>query len=1299
MVILPTLFILASTPAFAQLAAFPPPEMIGTKQGLPQGFVPGIVQDSKGFIWVATRDGLCRFDGHKFRLYQQGKPGEPGLSSLGLETLQPGPGQKLWITSDQGDIDVFDPVRETFFNYSKQAFYQKAFSGSHLKQIFPDRQNRLWLIFDEPGVARIDLNTKNIKWYHPGSVSRGAICRDLIEDKSGTIWAATTGGLFRIAKGRSDFELYQSANKDFEKIASLIYALKQRHNGDMLLLSEHFVTILNPEHGQVINYPTERDTKSKYDHYIVADSKGTDYFHRMQHLWRFSDAEGLQKLTTENRDSEYKSLFIDQSDVLWAGTNGQGLRKFNLRAGYFKSMPYRIDFVKDLFVSFLDMPEKELAIATTHFFPYNFRYTLAPDSTIWFSVGETPFYKFNPKSKKLGTIQFPLQIKDKRRSDLPVPLATDPTGRIWAVHDSLAMIYQNGSWLAFGHKLRPRIQSGILQIVVDSKTLWVATASQGIYGVDIHSGKIRQYLHDPADRQSLSNNNSYCLFEDPSDQNLLWIGTFGGGLCRFEKNSGKFRRITKAEGLPNDVVYAAIPDRQGHIWAATNQGLSQIDKKTFKVRTFTREDGLMADEFNRFHFMKLPDGRIFLGGVEGITAFDTRQSNEDRFQPLTHITAVTINNQTLEKGSLTGGKPVPLLDKLELSYAQNYLTIEFAGMQFNRADKMRFRYQLQGLEKDWIETENPETKYTDLRPGKYVLRLNTSNTSGAWSPHIRTVAIHILPPWWATWWAYVLYISACLLIGYIFIRAYIKRLEMEQSIAFSQKEALLKEREASQLRRLDEMKTRFFSNITHEFRTPLTLILSPADQMLDETNSDRNKSRLSIIARNARQLLGLVNQLLDLSKLESASMKVVEEPGNLVDFVVNTVQLFEIAAAEKHIVLEMVTSPEMPRYYFDHDKLERILTNLLSNAIKFTQPDGNVKVGLQSIANGVQVTVADTGIGIAQAQLPHIFDRFYQVDTDSPREGTGIGLALVKELAELQGGTIEVKQDMGGYKTVFRLTFPYRRAETFVNHGLAGVETTTADATILLVEDNSELADFIADSLGDTYQFYSAANGAEGEMSALEHMPDLIISDVMMPIMDGYAFCEKIKNNLLTSHIPVILLTAKSATESRLEGLGRGADDYITKPFHVTELNLRVHNLLMHQRRLQEIFRARFASPAQLFLELPKPETLDPFLLKLYAILDSNLENINFGVQELVREIGMSNSTLNRKLKALGSVPAVELIRNYRLSKAAEMLIDGIPVSEAAYRVGFDNLSYFAKCFRDLFEIAPRDYAENLRRK
>lgn len=1303
---------LPSVRLVAQSFNLPLPEVITAKEGLPQGFVPAIVQDQQGFIWMATRDGLCRYDGHQFKVFQPTTGSQTSLSSPGLVNIQLDEQQRIWITSDQSDIDLFDPIRETFLNFSKQAFYQRSFRGLFLRHIYPDRNNRLWLIFDGGGLACINLPTHRVHWYRHQPANPHSLSSDLVrvvtQDRTGSIWVVTDKGLdqFTAATGFTHFPSSQKGVGPDSLPTQNIYAATESTRGQLILLSIKYLTLFNPASGYCRNYPLPSATQEVFTQAMSTDSRGNVYFNRHNRLFRFNETQGVQQLPPVADVIEYKSLFIDRSDVLWTGTDGQGVRKFNLRAGLFQTRPYQTSFCIDLLTHFLDIPRSQLSVLPADLFAYNFRYTFDRAGKFWFNAGQTPFYQVDLQTKTLTSVPFPVPIASINMPDRPICLATDPDGRIWAVCDTIVKWYEKGQWHPFPHRLRPRVESAILQVVVDKQALWLATGSRGLYRVDRVSGQVRQYGYRSGNRSSLNSNNLYCLFADPFEDNLLWVGTFGNGLCRFDKRTGLSRYLTKQNGLPNNVVYAAIPDRRGAVWVATNQGLCRVDRATFQTRTYTREDGLLADEFNRFHSLHLPDDRIFLGGLEGVTAFDPAHPQPDTYQPVVQTTNILINNQSLVPGKITTGLPIGLVNQLDLTHQQNFVTVQFAAMQYNRRNKIRYRHQLEGLDKTWIETERPEAAYTDLRPGSYVLRLNVSNTSGVWSKYIRTLRIVIHPPFWATWWAYLLYLLTVTGVGYGLLRLYLNRLHLQQSIAFAQKEIELKQKETQQLREVDELKTRFFSNITHEFRTPLTLIMSPAEQMMQEPRASKDIRRLTSIDRNAQQLLGLINQLLDLSKLESGAMTINALQGNVAEFIDQLVQSFQSAAETKRITLSFQHQLTNPAYWFDADKLERILLNLVSNALKFTPADGNILVRLESEAQeGVYITVSDTGIGIPADKQAFIFDRFYQIDDSSTRreEGTGIGLALVKEFVQLQGGIIELTAPSAGYTTTFTLHLPYRPAIFIVpsssgsrelaNGFAASGDEADEPSVILLVEDNAELADFIAESLPPSYRLLRASNGAEGLAQAEEVTPDLVISDVLMPVMDGYTLCQKLKTNLQTSHIPVILLTAKAAHASRIEGLQLGADDYLTKPFHVAELRLRVRNLLQRQQRLREWLRADLTQPGSSRSDRIA-EFSDPCLTQLYRILESRLDDSAFGVNELIREIGMSSSSLHRKLRALSGLSAVELIRNYRLKRAAHFLKEGKTVSEAATLVGFNNLSYFAKCFRDFYHLAPREFVD-----
>ncbi|MBD2705742.1 response regulator [Spirosoma sp. BT702] len=623
----------------------------------------------------------------------------------------------------------------------------------------------------------------------------------------------------------------------------------------------------------------------------------------------------------------------------------------------------------------------------------------------------------------------------------------------------------------------------------------------------------------------------------------------------------------------------------------------------------------------------------------------------------------------------------------------------------------RFRYRLLGTGQPWqVVTGVDVTVGYDLSPGSYRLQVNQRAAAGVWSEAMATLTIEVNAPVWkkAWFWALILLMSGGL--AYWAFQSWHRRQQLRQQLT-------RREFEAATLRQVDELKTRFFANITHEFRTPLTLILAPTQQLQQAYPQPDAQRALRSIEKNAYQLLELINQLLDLSRLESKAMAVNESRGEPGPVVGGILQSFQGQAEAKQITLRY--QHELPGdYWFDQNKLERIVYNLVANALKFTPAGGSVQVALRAMDSGVQISVADTGIGIAADQVPHIFDRFFQVDDSSTKqsEGTGIGLSLVHELVVIQGGQIEVRSAVGT-GTTFVVQLPYRSvppatspdapampappptaAESLsarADYENQPLPTDRADSqpVVLLVEDNDELADFILRSLPPLYQTYRAANGADGIEQALALVPDLILSDVLMPLMDGFEMTRRLKTDQRTNHIPIVLLTAKAAVDSLLQGLSLGADDYLTKPFLVSELQLRVRNRLERQQRQRDRLKTQLNTlpgPAQ---EPGIEGEPDPFMEQIYRILDSKLDDSSFGAEELAIQVGMSRGHLYRKLKALTDLSVNEVIRNYRLNRASEYLRLGRPIAETGYLVGFESPSYFTKCFRELYGLPPSDYS------
>jgi signal transduction histidine kinase/ligand-binding sensor domain-containing protein/CheY-like chemotaxis protein len=1330
--------------------ALPRPEQLTYRQGLPQAFVPAIVQDRQGFIWMATRDGLCRYDGRTFKVFQPDPSGRPSLSATGVLDLKMDSQGRLWVSSGDmflGALDVFDPRTETFFNYSRQPFFQKLMRQEGFKQHYVDRRNTLWLLHLKRGLTAIDLGTHRVRQFRhrpndPTTLSSDSVTA-LREDAQGMLWVATPRGLDRVSPQTGRIQRFHARPGDPEALPeNFISNVLPLPTGELLVISPRFVTLFAPgvatpgvatpgrHPTRIYRLPTTTTVVNRKVE-VVTDSRGVVYFNQYGSLYRFTPRDGPRLMAVaEQENLHFVSLCIDRSDVLWTGTTGAGVFKYDLRAAPFRAWPYRENFMADLLKRGLGAPAAEVPAALNRATSYQFRSALDAQDGLWFSAAGWPVYRLDQRTNRIQTLPKPPSAQGTRPGLVPLlPLATDPRGTVWVVQDTAVFFYPPNERVAqrLTHPLRLPVWCNILQVVADETDLWLATETAGLFRFDRRTGSLRQYAHQPGNPASLSSNDLFCLFTDPDDPDRLWVGTFGSGLCRFDKRTGLCRRFTVENGLPNNVIYAAIPDRYGYLWVATNRGLCRLNRRTFETQTYTSDDGLLADEFNRFHFLYLPGGRatadrLFLGGLEGITSLEIGAFSPDAFRPRVELTTLTVNNRPFLP--TPDSLPPQALTRLDLPHDQNFVTLGFAALQFNQRGKTAYRYRLDGVDKEWVRTTRPEAVYTNLAPGTYTLRLNAANTSGVWSPYVRTLVVRVRPPWWATWWAYLLYAVGAAGVAFGLVRGYLNRLHWRQAVR-------LRQREAEQLRLLDEMKSQFFANLTHEFRTPLTLILNSAEQLEKSPDPARRPERFAAIRRNAHQLLRLITQLLDTAKLDAGKLAIKRSLGDPDAFLERVVDSFGPLAERKNIRLTYRGEVDSI-VFFDEEKLETIACNLLSNALKFTPEGGEVVVGgwlfaknpttnraadrnqppttnneprtARRTASTLVLQVSDTGPGILPDKLPRIFERFFQADASSTRahEGTGIGLSFVKELTELLGGSVRVQSTVGRGST-FTVTIPVEVAGEVgpeapkppkealffgdENAPSGGLGTSETAPLVLVVEDNDELRRYLVEVLAPTYRVLEAPDGQAGLDAALDAVPDLILSDVMMPRLDGYALLGALKADLRTSHIPVVLLTAKSSYDSRLRGLGLGADAHLSKPFSPDELTLCLRNLLQTRRAWQTHLgglETEKSTPE------PVPEKEALFLERLRQLLLRHLQDEVVDADWLAQQAHMSRTQLHRKLTALTNRSTTAFIHRVRLERAAELLQQGqMNVAEVAYAVGYGSQSYFTKQFREHFGRVP----------
>jgi signal transduction histidine kinase/DNA-binding response OmpR family regulator len=846
--------------------------------------------------------------------------------------------------------------------------------------------------------------------------------------------------------------------------------------------------------------------------------------------------------------------------------------------------------------------------------------------------------------------------------------------------------------------------------------LWIATA----YGIDVldkHTGIFRHYGHDDSrPGTSLSNNNTFSTLED--HRHLIWITT-REGLDVLDLVTGKFRTFRTEDGLPDNTVMDIQEDNDHTLWLSSPNGLSHVlvsmDSATRQIscqfRNYDESDGLQGREFNENASYHLRSGELVFGGPYGFNIFDPRQVRDGRPDKVLTLTDLQVFNKSVSIGEKINGhiilpQSISRIKEITLPYNDNVFSLEFAALDFANPGKVRYAYSLEGFDKQWLIADNKTRKatFTNLDPGEYVFKVRTADDKGRWNPEKLVLHIHVLPPFWKTPLAYIGY--AILLIAGLLLgrRRTLRKARMRFAIEQERQEA-------QQLHELDMMKIRFFTNVSHEFRTPLSLILTPLDKIIRDTGDPMRRNQFRLIHRNARRLLNMVNQLLDFRKLEDQELRIKRSKGDIIHFIKELSFSFADMAEKKNIDFTFHSS--LPQLYtsFDPDKLERIVFNLLSNAFKFTPSQGCISVVLNLLPTSdpgehglLQLVIKDTGIGIEKGKEEKIFDRFFQDDIPGSivNQGSGIGLAITREFVKLHGGSISVESEPGkGSSFIVLLPAEIVDPETEV---LPAVEelalaeeapdvpdviapATAKKPTILLVEDNEDLRFYLKDNLREYFNIVEAANGKEGWQKTLGSHPDIILSDISMPEMNGIDLCRKIKADKRTSFVPVILLTALIGEEQQLRGLETGANDYLTKPFNFEILLSRIRNLLAQQDTSRKTWQKQVeAVPAKVRVDSPD----ERFVRQALDIIERNISNPEFSVEELSRELFMSRVALYKKLLALTGKTPIEFIRSIRLKRAAQLLEKSqFTIAEIAYEVGFNNPKYFSRYFKTEFGMLP----------
>ena len=1368
---------------------------ITSKNGLSQNSVNCILQDDIGFLWFGTCDGLDRYDGYTFKVFRNDLDDTTTLTSNWIFSIYKDSSGTLWIGTMGGGLSKYNKETESFENFRHNDNDLNSISSNEILSIFEDHFKTLW-VGTSGGLDEFISKDKKFKHFRnnpddPNSLSNNIVYA-IYEDHFNELWIGTWGGgLDKFDRKKESFIRYHKEPGNINSLSeNHVCSLIEDSNNNLLIgtgkglnkfnLKTH--TFTHFTHDPVDQNSISSNLVNKIildnnsDLWIATWNKGLNKFIVGQSKF-ISYSHDPYKSTSLGADKIF-SLFEDRSGIIWVGTNNAGIDKLVQKKQQFALYKNNLFDSQSLSSNIVNAIYEDkfgdIWIGTNdglNKFDQNkgifLRYNKKPDDpnslscdvinsiyedragNLWIGTS-CGLNNLNRKNGKFHHYRYNPENPNSLSNDFIGSIYEDSFGFLW-VGTNVGLnkfdVDQNTFVRYFHIPDDPSsLSSNDIYVLFEDKmkNLWIGTLGGGLDQFDRQTQKFEHYRYDPNDHSSISNDDIFCIYESSSGD--LWIGTNGGGLNKLDRSNGTFEKFGLKNGLPSNVIYGILEDGSGNIWFSTNKGLTKFNPRNLDIKNFDVTDGIQDDEFTGARF-KSKAGEMFFGGINGFNAFQPDSINKKN----THIPPIAIINFQLMQRNVPIGydstlgrsileKSITETKRIELNYDDNVISFEFSALDFGNPQRNKYAYIMKGFDKKWTYTgaDRRFVTYTNLDPGEYTFRVKGSNNDDVWNEEGTSIKLIIIPPWWKTTWAYILYGLTIVLSLYGIRRYELNRSNLKNQVKLD--EVKLKEREET-----DKMKSRFFANISHEFRTPLTLILGPTEKLISKFHDEEIKQETGIIKRNANRLLDLINQLLDLSRLEAGKLELKASKSNIVSFIKGITMSFESVAERKDITLKVKAEQENIELYFDKEKMTKIMTNLLSNAFKFTPEGGEITVSLSLIPSpsgrgvsnlsaaasakaggqgegSVQITVFDTGIGISEEELPKLFDRFYQVDSSQTREheGTGIGLALTKELVELHRGTISADSKLGKW-TEFTIKLPVGREHLTDGEIVEEIQTTegiilneinnlsdfdTVDSSkkklqkdneinedkniILVVEDNRDVREFIKDSLGNEFQIEEASNGEQGVRKAEQIIPDLIISDIMMPKMDGNELTRRIKNDERTSHIPVILLTAKSEQESRLEGLETGADDYLTKPFDTKELKIRIKNLIDIRRRLQEKFTGGRILQRK---GEKKLSSLDEnFFRKVLGIAEMHLSEEEYSIEEFVKEAGMSRTNFHRKLKALtGKSPSLYL-RSVRLAKAKELIEDRKGnISEIAYSVGFSSPQYFTRCFKEEFGFSPSD--------
>ncbi|MDP4196355.1 MAG: two-component regulator propeller domain-containing protein [Bacteroidota bacterium] len=1321
-------------------------QYLGIEQGLSNNSVTAIFQDSHGFMWFGTYDGLNRYDGYKFKMFRNHLNNSASLSSNRITSICEDDGGNIWVGTYNGAeiysnyTSLFSPLyympykgkyakkliwTVNCFAKGKKGYFFIGSDGNglllhilngttkqvpflttrhtvvsdyHVRAICEDKSKRLWLFVQGEGIAYYDYKSGFVLPYH--SQIKAANC--LQPDLMGNIWLGNENGLYKFNIRQRKYTPY----KDRSGLSSgkPIVDMCLNKSGELWIATDgNGLDILNINNNQfryMIAGGNKNSLTSSAVYAVCQDKDSRMWIGTLRGGINIID-QRKDRFSTISRDPLSKNTLIsnfilsfceEKSGNIWIGSDGDGLSYWNRKSNIYKNYTHHpgnnSSLSNNSIVRIIEDSQGQIWLAT-------------------YGGGINRFYR-----QSNCFIHYSCQNTESKREDACVwSLFEDSKKNLWAGTCVNGGLYKfNRSSNKF--ELFDNSLQNILTLKEDKEgNLWAGNYAQ-LIKIDPYNKRHKFYNIGNSVRD---------IYED--NHRNLWIAVEGKGLLKFDRKREKFLRFSDDEGLCNNSVLNILGDREGNLWLSTYYGLSKFNIRSGKFKNYYESDGLQSNQFNYNAALILRDGHFLFGGIKGFNIFYPEKIVPNIDHPKVILTGLRIDNVPFEKNnSIARGQNIFTVNKVIIPYDRAILRVDFVTPEYTAPDKIKYAYYLEGWDKHWNYSGNIGTiNYSQLREGHYTLRIKSTNAEGIWNNEERVISIRVLPPWWRSWWAFSLYIMA--LTGCIYAFA-----SYRKGKADAEYEIKLANLKVKQERELSERRIAFFAQIAHEFRSPLTLIINPVKEILYSKGKMIDNGELSVVYRNSKRLLSLVDQLLLFSKTESNedTLKVVRL--NLVDVSREVYLCFVQQAADKNIQYDFINDPDIPEIYADRGKIEIVLFNLITNAIKYTPEGGTISVKIGQDVDKVTVKVSDTGCGIPKYVGNDIFNRFYRVEGNNQKSGFGIGLYLVRKFVEAHKGSLTYTSQVEK-GSEFKVTLLKGKA----NFSIADVLNKEAQSSklfeemidsqdmkksdeepieikdsklnkelfnkkpvLLITDDDDDLRGYIKKIFENDFIIYEADNGDDAYQYIKKYQPEIVLCDVVMKGMNGIELCHCVKEDPSLNNISFILLTASTSVEMKLKGIEEGADDYITKPFEKDILVARVSSLLKNRNNLQRYFYNEITLQDNNFQISTE---YSEFLKKCILIIEKHLDDPDFTIKKLAEEIGMSHSSLYKKIKTISGRSVNEFIRFIKLRKGAEILINtSSNVNEAAFSAGFSDMKYFREQFHSLFGMNPSEYIKKYRK-